>query len=296
MMRILFQRNLARPPIMPKTVASAALTAAMKPIGIVVVAAALSTLVACSGKQRIDPILQLSTAEALIRGKELMGDKKYLRAQRYLDHAFESSPNSREGREALLLAADSLFYNGGTDNFIRCEAKYRDFLNRFPTSDRSDYAQFQVGNCLLKRIEKPDRDQEASRKALDAFEELLRLYPTSDYVEDGQSQIEAVLHNLAESEYLIAHFYVRYRLCQAAINRLDGLTYRFPNYGEPDKALFLLARAFDQCGEKEKADNAYAKLSEQSPQSPYLGQVPKARKGDQKIAAKRSTPQAKGKS
>ncbi len=276
------QRNGAQPPAMARVTLTT------------IISVMLVTQIACGGKQRIDPILQLSTIEALTQGKELMAQEKYLRAQRYLDHAFESSPNSREGREALLLAADSLFLDGGTDNFIRCEAKYRDFLNRFPTSERSDYAQFQVGNCLLKRIERPDRDQEASRKALDAFEELLRLYPTSDYVDDGQAKIQTVLNNLAESEYLIGHFYVRYRLCQAAINRLDGLGDRFPGYGDKDKTLFFLGRAFDQCGEQENADEAYARLAREYPQSTYLNEVSKARKGDQKLAAQRTAVRRKG--
>ena len=81
------------------------------------------------------------------------------RARPYFTHAFEVEPNSAIGREALLLAADTYYLSGGSANFVQAEAKYRDFLNRFPTSDQAAYVQFQIANSLAKRMEKPDRDQ-----------------------------------------------------------------------------------------------------------------------------------------
>src|SRR5688572_8933566 len=87
--------------------------------------------------QREDPLLQLSAAESLTEGQRLMGIEKYAQARKYLTHAFEVEPNSASGREALLMVADSLYKQGGAQNLVQAEAKYRDFLNRFPTSDRA---------------------------------------------------------------------------------------------------------------------------------------------------------------
>ena len=63
---------------------------------------------------------------------DALAQAKYNKAGALLTHAFEVEPNSRSGREALLLAADAYFLHGGSDDYIKCEAKYRDFLNRFP--------------------------------------------------------------------------------------------------------------------------------------------------------------------
>ena len=90
-------------------------------------------------------------------------------------------PNSTIGRESLLLAADTYYLQGNNANYIQAEAKYRDFLNRFPTSEQSAYVQFQIANSLAKRMERPDRDQAVTRKALEAYQDLIRLYPTSEY-------------------------------------------------------------------------------------------------------------------
>ena len=78
--------------------------------------------------EREDPLLRLSAAESLAEGQRLMGIEKYSQARKYLTHAFEVEPNSSSGREALLLVADSLYKQGGTQNLVQAEAKYRDFL------------------------------------------------------------------------------------------------------------------------------------------------------------------------
>jgi outer membrane protein assembly factor BamD (BamD/ComL family) len=95
-------------------------------------------LVAGCGGVKEDPILQLSAEEALEIGKELMEKKKYSQAREYLSHTFEVAPNSAAGREALLLVADAYYLDGGSENFIRAEAKYRDFLNRFPVQEDAE--------------------------------------------------------------------------------------------------------------------------------------------------------------
>lgn len=243
----------------------------------------------CSGKRREDPILLLSAAEALEMGKALLAQEKYYKAERHLSHAFEVEPNSRSGREALLLAADALYLRGGSDNFIRCEAKYRDFLNRFPTSERADYAQFQLANCLSRRVEKPDRDQKVTRKALDAYEELLRLYPTSSYLPEARQKIDQVIDLLAAHELAIGSFYLRYgkgALCIAAINRLEFLEEEYPTFSQMDAALFHLGKAYQRCKREDDARAAFDELRERYPESEYLGEAAKLEAEQAKRAKK----------
>ena len=236
----------------------------------------------CSGrKQREDPILALSAAEALEIGKQLLAEEKFFKAQRHLTHAFEVEPNSRGGREALLLAADALFLDGGTDNFIRCEAKYRDFLNRFPTSERADYAQFQVANCLAKRSEKPDRDQAVTGKALQAYEELLRLYPTSSYIPEAREKIREVTDLLAAHELVVADFYLRYgrgSLCIAAIKRIEYVQEEYPDFSRMEDALYSLGLAYETCRRPEDAEATFQELREKYPDSEYLEGLEKKRR------------------
>lgn len=244
------------------------------------------TALACGGGVHEDPILLLSADEALEQGKELLTQEKYRKAEQLLTHAFEVEPNSRQGREALLLAADALFLGGGTESYIRCEAKYRDFLNRFPTSERADYAQFQVANCLAERVEKPDRDQSVTHKALDAYQELMRLYPTSPYAAEARVKIDEVTDRLATHELMIGHFYLRFRVCQATIQRLEYLLENYPDYGEMDQALLNLGLAYDACNRLDDAEDTFSKLRQRYPDSPTIAKIEKQRKKVEKLRKK----------
>ncbi len=229
-----------------------------------------------SGGPKEDPILRLSAEESLAQGKALMEAKKYLRAREYLVHAFEVEPNSATGREGLLLAADTLYLAGGSENFLQAESKYKDFQNRFPTSDKAAYVQFQIANSLAKRMRKPDRDQSISRQALGAFETLLRLYPTSEYVEPAQEQIRIVRENLADSEFQKGLFNLRLKLPTAAVARFEGLLEEFPEYSQIDRVLFHLGQAHKRAKAPEKAREVWKRLREEHPDSKYVEKIPAA--------------------
>lgn len=237
------------------------------------------TLGACGSSRaeraaRNNPILQLSSQESLERGKELMADEKYGRARDYLIHAFEIEPNSVAGREALLLAADSYYLDGGRSNFVLAEAKYRDYLNRFPTSDRAPYVQFQIANSLAQRMGRPDRDLSSTRLAVDAYEDLLRLYPTSQYAAQGREKLRMVRENLAEHERMVGEFYLNYRLSRPAVTRFEAMLEEFPDYTRKDEVLYRLGTARMEREEYAEARVAFERLAREFPDSPFTARIP----------------------
>lgn len=234
-----------------------------------------SLTAACRSGVEDDPILRLSAVESLAEGKKLLETEKYRQARPYLQHAFEVEPNSLTGREALLLVADSLFREGGDTSLIQAEAKYRDFQNRFPTSDRAAYVQAQIAASLAARIERPDRDQEVTRKALAAYEDLLRLYPTSSYAEQAGPQIEAVRSSLAEHEFVVGRFYLRFGMPGAAASRLEGLLADYPAYAGRDKALLHLGLSYRKMQRKDDAQAAFSRLRAEHSGSPWIAEIPK---------------------
>ncbi len=245
--------------------------------------ALLSTvlLTTACGRKRDDPILRLAAAEALEIGKQYMEQKKYYKARRHLTHAFEVEPNSRSGREALLLAADAYYLHGGSDNYIKCEAKYRDFLNRFPTSDQADYAQFRVASCLAKRVEKPDRDQKVTRDALASYEELLRLYPNSSYIPEARQEMQIITDRLAAHELVIGSFYSTFYgtgICQATIHRLKDLPERYPTFSQLDSVHYHLGVAYRRCRQPDDADREFETLRRDYPDSQFVEKMEKFEK------------------
>lgn len=241
---------------------------------LIVLVLCVSSLAACGKLRREDPIMRLSAAEALAQGKELMERKKYGEARKYLQHAFEVEPNSAAGREGLLLAGDALYLDGGSQNLIQAEAKYRDFQKRFPTSEQAAYVQFQIGKALAARMERPDRDQSTSEKALEAFRDLVRLYPTSEYAAQAQQEIARVQDNLAEHDFVVGRFYLRYGLPGAAASRLQQLLDTYPDYSQKDKVLYFLGLAQEKQEKTEESAATFERLRTEYPDSPYVDDLP----------------------
>lgn len=249
-------------------------------------AAVMLLAVACGGRgPEDDPILRLSAEESLARGKELLEQEKYSDARPYLLHAFEVEPNSVAGRAALLLAADSFYLDGGQENYVRAESRYRDFLNRFPTSDRADYAQFQIANSLAQRAEPPDRDQTVTRQATEAYQDLLRLFPTSEHVEGAEKGLIEMRNRLAAHEWVVGHFYFRFGMFGAAASRFEYLLERYPEYPEIDRVLFYLGRARLQNQEPTEARDVFRRLREEYPDSPWIAEIPELPRQQREEAA-----------
>jgi outer membrane protein assembly factor BamD len=245
----------------------------------VAVAAALLATVAlaagCSGRAKEDPLLRLSAEESLAEGRRLLAAEKHARARPYFQHAFEVEPNSKTGREALLLVAETLFLEGSDADLIQAEAKYRDYQNRFPTSDRAPYVQFQIAESLAQRVARPDRDQATTRKAVAAYEDLIRLFPTSEYATRAQESLARVREQLAEHEYQVGYFYLRFGMPAATAERFEGLLESFPDYAGRDKTLFHLARAYRQLDRAADAEAALARLRSDHPQSEWVAEISK---------------------
>lgn len=230
--------------------------------------------VSCKSNIQNDPILRLSAAESLAEGKRLFERKKYERARPYFSHAFEVEPNSSSGREALLLVADCYSLTGSSADLIQAEAKYRDFQNRFPTSDRAPYVQFQIASSLARRIERADRDPSATVKARTALEDLARLYPTSDYAEQARVELEKVVDRLAEHEYIVGRFYQRYGVPGATVQRIEGLLKDYPKFSGMDGALYYLGLAYLDLKRSDDARTTFSRLRDEYPESRFAAKIP----------------------
>jgi outer membrane protein assembly factor BamD len=125
-------------------------------------------------------------------------------------------------------------------------------------------------------MERPDRDQNVTAKALVAFEELVRLYPTSEYAAQAREEVRRVQDNLAEHEFIVGHFYLRYGLPLAAVSRFEYLLASYPEYSQLDKVLFHLGQAYARGQKPEQSTATYERLRTEFPDSPYVPQVPAA--------------------
>ena len=126
------------------------------------------------------------------------------------------------------------------EQYIEAAAAYEAFLKNHPENPKVPDVLFQLGLCHLNLMLDKDQDQTATRQALLAFETLQQRYPNDRRKEEVQAYIDRCLNQLAANEVVIGQYYLKVGQYQAAINRLEGVFKRYPNYYDRAEAYFLL--------------------------------------------------------
>lgn len=231
-----------------------------------------------------DPALAKMSKEQVFQlGEEQFGKKKYPKARQYYSHVYETFPNDPLGRRALLRVADSYYEQGDAVNLVEAQYKYRDFINRYPGSDRADYAMLQIAMCSYKQMERPDRDQQKTREALEKFGDVLKTYPKSPLRPEMDRRMQDVLDRLARHDHIIARYYIKRRSYNAAVQRLNGIVELYPNYRDRDGVFFDLGSALSGLGRTAEARLYYERVVTEYPLSSYANKA-KHKLGNMKTA------------
>jgi len=220
----------------------------------------LAGATACNRKPaaQVDPYQRDSAKTLLARGELYMQNGKWAEGRKMLRSIEERLPSSPEFPRAKLLIAESFFY-ASSPSYPEALVEYKSFLNYFPRSERRDYVLFQIGLCHFASIENAERDQAETRKAMEAFGDLLREAPGSVYAVDAKAKVTQCWRRLAESELMVGIFYVNNSNFGPAERRLKGLLETYPDYVDRERAYFFLAEALRRKGVEPDQTAAFQK-------------------------------------
>ena len=198
-------------------------------------------------RTKVDPYRNQGAAELLSQAEIYMQNGKWEEGRKMLRSIEERLPSSPEFPKAKLLIADSFFY-GSTSTYPEAIVEYKSYLNYFPRSEQRDYALYRIALCHYASIENAERDQTETRKAMAAFQDLLREAPGSVYAVEARAKITQCWRRLAESELMVGIFYVNNFNYGPAEQRLKGLLETYPDYVDRERAYFYLAEALRKKG------------------------------------------------
>lgn len=218
----------------------------------------------------VDPELARMTKEQIFeRAEDQFEKRRWQRARNYYTHLYETYPNEPLGRRSLLRIADTFFEQGDPVNLVEAQYKYRDFINRYPTSEQADYATLKIAMCSYKQMEKPDRDQAKTREALEKLNDMLRAYPKSALKPEAEARKQEVLDRLARHEHIVAKFYMKRGGWTAASQRLNFLIDEYPNYVARDAVFFDLGQSLVRLGRNGEARLYFERVITEFPKSDY---------------------------
>lgn len=203
-------------------------------------------------------------------GQKAAERRNWESARQHFKRIIDGFPQSELGPAARLAMADSYFNESGTANYILAISQYREFLTLYPSHPRADYAQLQVGECYFRQKNRPDRDQTSTEKALEEFQKVLELHPSSQHVETARSRVVTCRQSLAQAEFAVGLFYQRTRqACRSAARRYEALLSDYPDYGRLDEVLYRLGECLVATGRQAEALPHLGRLIESYPDSSF---------------------------
>jgi len=113
------------------------------------------------------------------------------------------------------------------------------------------------------------RDQNMTVKALEAFDSVVRRYPTSPYARDAQLKMDLARDHLAGKEMEIGRTYQSLDFYLAAINRFRTVIERYQTTSHVPEALHRLTESYLALGVTKEAEVAAAVLGYNFPGSTW---------------------------
>jgi outer membrane protein assembly factor BamD len=212
-------------------------------------------LASCASSQGDLASLASSSDEIVWQAADRAFQKKqWDTARKHYRRIIDGFPQSEHLPDARLALAETHFKEGGTGNYVLAVSAYREFLTLYPSHPKSDYAQFQTAEAYYQQKNGPDRDQTNTIKALEEYERLLDLYPSSSHVETARLRVANLRQYLAKAEFSAGYFYQRTRRAyRSAINRYEGILSDYPDYAALDEVMYRLAECLVAAARKAEA-------------------------------------------
>jgi len=196
----------------------------------------------------------------------LMQNGKLKSAAKQFEQVDQQHPYTEWARKALIMTAFTNYRLGNYDETVNAAKRY---ISLYPSSPDAGYAQYMIGQSYFKQIPEVTRDQDATKKAIAAMQEVVDKYPNSEYVDDAQKAIVVARDQLAGKEMQVGRYYLERKEYPAAINRFKVVVTDYANTRHVEEALYRLTAAYYAMGIVPEAQTAAAVLGHNFPDSKW---------------------------
>jgi outer membrane protein assembly factor BamD len=175
-------------------------------------------------------------------------------------------PYTEAARKAQVMMAFASYRRGDYETATTAAQRY---LSLYPGTPDAAYAQYIIGMSYYHQIPVVTRDQDATRKAMAAMQEIINNYPDSVYANDAREKYAAARDQLAGKEMQIGRYYQERREYVAAVNRFRVVVTDYATTRHVEEALFRLTETNLAMGLNSEAQTAAAVLGHNFPNSQW---------------------------
>lgn len=222
---------------------------------------------------------QIPTETLYKNAKENLDDGNWQTAIAELKQVKGQSAYGEYAEQAQLDIAFAHYRAGERDAAV---AAADEFIKEHPTHQAVDYALYLKALALYQqndstlgkligRDDLSDRDAEITRNALNAFTDLVQLFPDSKYAPDSRVRVNRLTEALARHEVIVAAYYFARNANVAVVNRAKGVVENYSDTAAVEESLALLVFAYQNMGLGDLAKDSQRVLELNFPKSAYLG-------------------------
>jgi len=131
-----------------------------------------------------------------------------------LTYFFNRYPGSHWIDDAQFYYAESYFKS---ENYIQAMDEFQFLLNNFPNSNWSELGLLRKAQCLEKMAPLTQRDQTLTKEAIDAYNDFIRKYPYSKYLEEANAGKKEAMEKINKKLLEIGEIYIKMGINKAAI-------------------------------------------------------------------------------
>ena len=196
----------------------------------------------------------------------LMSSGKYQDAAAKFEALDRDHPYAPEARRATVMAAYAYYRAGKWPEAIATAERY---VAMHPGTKEAPLAHHIIASAYFDDMNGPNRDQTATRKALEQLQILKTRYPDSQYAQDADNRIRLAKDTLAAAEMDVGRYYLKRHNYVAAINRFKTVITDYQTTAHVEEALARLTECYMALGITREAQNAAAVLGHNYPNSKW---------------------------
>lgn len=146
------------------------------------------------------------------------------------------------------------------ESYPEAQIAYQNFRELHPKHPKIDFVIFRTGmSYYLQLPESVDRDLSLAQDAIYSFNEVIKLYPNSEYVKEAREFREKSYAMLVEKELYVADFYFKQKQYEPALGRYESAYRKYSGFGYDPRSLLGAARSA-QKSEDVKKQKQYSSI------------------------------------
>ena len=193
-------------------------------------------------------------------------DEEYQQAAQTFDEVERQHPYSTWASKAQLMAGYAHYLN---DNYTEAVNALDRFIELHPGNRDIAYAYYLKALSYYEQIADVRRDQEMTRQARGALQEVVNRFPDTKYARDARLKLDLTEDHLAGAEMVVGRYYLDRGHYLAAIKRFRQVIEDHQTTTHVPEALHRLVEAYMALGVVDEAQATAAVLGHNYPGSDW---------------------------